>query len=624
MTALKMLAAENTQAIRHALHSIQGATIRFHPDCEVCQVCGAKLKVYKTAKPRTVVSLQYGSIAAQEVIRYCPNQCVRQHDDHSNGVLRSQQLAQLVAPRQMYAFDILAKIGTLRYLECRQRREIQESLEQNYDLHIPDGTIQELIVRFAETMVALHEHHIDRLSQMLKAPGGYILHVDGTCEEGSHVHFACLIGPEPIVLWSAKIASENALAIREVLQQVDNKFGRPVATMADLSSAIHKAVLEQWPGLPFFYCHWHFLADVGKDLLTESYGCLRERLRQGKIRAKLRSFSKKVDKALGKQKAQARWICQHLETPELWQTDGRSLKASAIAAGMTEWILSASAEGYGRGFPFDLPHLSLTLRARKARDILDNDVLEHLKGRTPRGEKHLMRLYGILDCFLKSTALTRTSQHVQEANSLFSRLREALRLTAQGSAKGLNETATFSSPEQACQTESEVHRLHQDLCRERDKPVSVARRKGIDIIVQHLDKYWDGLFGHYLELGDSDQRYLMVQRTNNISERFFRGVKRFMRRISGKKKLNREVNALGDQALVVFNLKTPAYVKLICGRLDNLAQAFAELSQQGDLTKHVRKPSARYLDRQSRRSHDLPDQVKALFSSHELGSSSGV
>jgi len=624
MTALKMLAAENTQAIHHALHSIQGATIRFHPNCEACPVCGARLKVYKTAKPRTVVSLQYGSISAQAVMLYCPNQCVWQHDDHSNGVLRSQQLAQLVAPRQMYGFDILAKIGTLRYLECRQRREIQAYLEQTYDLHVPDGTIQALIVRFAETMVTLHEHHIDRLSQMLKATGGYLLHVDGTCEEGSHVHFACLIGPEPIVLWSAKIASENALAIREVLQQVDNKFGRPVATMADLSSAIHKAVLEQWPGLPFFYCHWHFLADVGKDLLTESYGCLRERLRQSKIRTKLRCFSKKVDKALGDQKAQARWICQHLETPELWQTDGRSLKASAIAAGMTEWILSASAEGYGRGFPFDLPHLSLTLRARKARDILENDVLEHLKGRTPRGEKHLMRLYGILDCFLKSTALTRTTQHVQEANALFSRLREALRLTAQGSAKGLNETAGFSSPEQACQTESEVHRLHQDLCREREKQHSITRRKGIDIIVHHLDTYWDGLFGHYLEVGDSDQRYIMVQRTNNISERFFRGVKRFLRRISGKKKLNREVNALGDQALVVFNLKTPAYVKLICGSLDNLPQAFAELSQKGELTGHARKPSGRYLDRKSRRSDDLPDQVKALFSSHELGSSSGV
>jgi hypothetical protein len=290
-----------------------------------------------------------------------------------------------------------------------------------------------------------------------------------------------------------------------------------------------------------------------------------------------------------------------------------------MAAGMTEWILSASAEGSGRGFPFDLAHLSLYLRIRQARDKLDNDILSHLKGRTPRGEKLLMRLYGILDCFLRSKALLRTVQHVQEADELFTRLRDALRLTAQGSGKGLNGTVSFSSPEQVCQTEADVHRLHQDLCCEREKKISVTKRKGIDIIVKHLDKFWDGLFGHCLGLGDPDQRSLIVQRTNNISERFFRGVKRFIRRITGKKKLNREVNALGDQALLVFNLRTPTYVKLICGSLDNLAQAFADLSQKGELTRQGRKPSTNFLDRKSRQSRDFPHHVGAVFSNCQMG-----
>jgi hypothetical protein len=169
---LKRLAQENVQAVRNALQSIQGSTIRFYPDFETCQVCGAKLKVYKTATPRTVVSLQYGSIAAQEVWLYCPNQCVGDHNDHPIGVYRSRQLAQLVASRQMYGFDVLAKVGILRYLECRQRCEIQAYFETTYDLHIPDGTIQELIIRFADTMAALHEHHIGRLRQMVEATSG--------------------------------------------------------------------------------------------------------------------------------------------------------------------------------------------------------------------------------------------------------------------------------------------------------------------------------------------------------------------------------------------------------------------------------------------------------------------
>ncbi|MFC1766764.1 hypothetical protein ACFL6U_32405 [Planctomycetota bacterium] len=621
---MKTLIAENAQSVRDILHSIQGTTIRFYPEFEVCQVCGTKLQVYKTTIPRSVVSLQYGSIAAQEVLLCCPKRCVWTHDDRPIRIYRSQQLAQLVAPRQRYGFDVLAKVGTLRYLECRQRQEIQKIMEKDYDLHIPDGTIQELIVRFADTMASLHGHHMGRLRQMLETSGGYILHVDGTCEEGSQIHFACLIEPGPIVLWSAKIASENALAIREILQEVETRFGRPMATMADLSGSIHKAVLNQWPAIPFFYCHWHFLADVGRDLLTESYQRLRNILRKREIRTKLHQFAKKVDRALGDQKDQARWICQHLETPGIWKMQGRCLKAAAIAAGMTEWILSASAEGNGRGFPFDLPHLSLYHRVKRARDILEKDILGHLTGRTPPGEKFLMGLYGILDSFLQSRKLLQAVRQVQTADALFTRLREALRLAAQDSTKGLQGTPRFLNPEQARQAEADIRCYRQDLCRERKKQIPTQKSKGIELILQHLDKYWDGLFGHCLELGEPDHRYLMVQRTNNMSERFFRSVKRFLRRITGKKKLNREVNALTGQAFLIFNLKVPDYVKLICDSLENLPQAFAELSLNGEFPKHARLPSPRILDRKSRCSRDFPCRVKAVFPSRQLQLAAGL
>lgn len=312
-------------------------------------------------------------------------------------------------------------------------------------------------------------------------------------------------------------------------------------------------------------------------------------------------------------------ICQHLETPQLWNTQARNLKAASIGAGMIEWILSANTEGKGRGFPFDLCHLSLYLRIRQARDILANEVLGHLKGHTPRAEKLMIRLYGIMNCVLQSKALLRTVQQVQEANELFIRLRHALRLTAQDSGQGLNETASFTSAEHACQTETDVHRLHQAFCREQKQPISVTKRKGIDIIVTHLDKYWEGLFGHCLERDGSDQHSMMVQRTNNMSERFFRYVKRFIRRITGKKKLNREVNALGDKTLLVFNLKTPSYVKLICGHLDNLGQAFADLSVNGASIEPSRKQPIRLLNRKSRRSRDFPALVGAVYSNYQMG-----
>lgn len=515
----------------------------------------------------------------------------------------------------MYAFDVLATVGTLRFLECRQCKEIQSDLQKGYGVFIPERTIQKLIDRFVDTLRALHDDRVSVLREPLEAMGGYILHIDGTCEEGSQVHFAGLTGPEPMVLWSEKIDSENAIQIRGVLKKVEERFGRPKATVEDLSNSIHKAVLAQWPGLPVFYCHQHFLSDVGKDIHSQPYSKIRALLRRSKIRPKLRSFIKRINKDLGDQKNEAHLIFKHLGDACFLKEKGRSMKASAVAGGIAEWILSAPAEGKGRGFPFDLPHLSFYLRATRAMDVLDKDILPHLIGRTPRGEKNLFRLRGILHSFLMSRTLAQAARQIQDTDVIFTRLRDALRLAAEGSAHGINEGASdYKSPEEAQEAEQAVIRLREELSHEIECNPRPHVRDAINIVIRHLDKYWDGLFGHCLPVSDSDHRYLIVQRTNNMAERFFRGVKRFGRRISGKKKLNREVDALPGHALLVFNLKSPTYVKLVCGSLNRLPEAFADLAQKGKLPKSSdNRCKATFLDRKSRKTTDFPSRVATAF-----------
>lgn len=600
-------------AVKRVLRSVHGATIRLYPDFETCQVCGHRLQVYKT-RTRSVVSLEYGKFQAQEVILWCPHGCVWSDGDRSVRLYRSEFLAQLVAPIHTYAFDVVAKVGVLRFLECRQRLEIQAEIKRDYGLFIPEGTIQDLIGRFVDAMCALHEEKVPVLRESLEAMGGYVLYVDGTCEEGSQVHFACLTGPPPIVLWSAKIESESAIRIRRVLKEVHERFGRPAATMEDLSSAIRKAVVAQWPGLPVFFCHQHFLSDVGKDLIGEHYAGIRALLRRCEIRPQLRRFLKTIGKELGEKRREARWICRHLDRPELLKRKGRSLKATSIAAGIAEWILSAQAEGTGRGIPYDLPHLSLCLRAQRALRFLDKDVVPCLVGITPRGEKLLLRLRGILYTFLKSTVLARVIREIGEINAVFLRLREALRLGAQSSPRGMNRDASYSSPEEVREAEEAVTRLRRELRRELKRRLSPHVRNAIKIVLRHLEKYWDGLFGHCLPVADSDKRYLVVQRTNNIPERFFRLPKRFERRVTGKKRVHREVDALSSQALLVFNLKTPRYVELVCGSLEQLPQAFAELARKGKSPKlSAGQSTASILDRKTRRDPDFAKSIGAAY-----------
>jgi hypothetical protein len=384
--------------------------------------------------------------------------------------------------------------------------------------------------------------------------------------------------------------------------------------MEDLSSAIRNAVQAQWPGLDLFYCHQHFLADVGKDILIDHYTRIRALLRHSEIRPQLRRFLKNVNKELGERRDEARWICRNLDNPDLLKEKGRSLKATSIAGGIAEWILSAPTEGKGRTFPYDLSHLSFCLRTQRALEALDRDVLPYLVGRTPKGEKLLFRLRGMLHLFLKSTALCRAVKRIQDSNAVFLRLREALRFADQDSAPGMNCEAIYKSPEEVRAAEEAVTRLREELREEVKGNPSPHVRKAIEIVLRHLDKYWDGLFGHCLPLSNSEERYLIVQRTNNMPERFFGRPKHFMRRVTGKKNVRREVDALSSQALIVFNLKTPRYVELVCGSLDRLPQAFRDLARKGKYPKaSARERQATILDRKTRRNPDFAKSVAAAF-----------
>jgi hypothetical protein len=174
--------------------------------------------------------------------------------------------------------------------------------------------------------------------------------------------------------------------------------------------------------------------------------------------------------------------------------------------------------------------------------------------------------------------------------------------------------AQLASPEEVREAEEAVTHLREELQAELKSNPSPHVCRCIEIVLCHLDEYWDGLFGHCLSVSVSDKRYLMVQRTNNLSERFFRRVKRFERRISGKKRLNREVDALPPQALLVFNLKTPRYVELVCGSLEQLPQAFADLARKGKFPKgSASQSTTTILNCKTRHNPDFPKTVAVAF-----------
>jgi hypothetical protein len=55
-----------------------------------------------------------------------------------------------------------------------------------------------------------------------------------------------------------------------------------------MGKGILLAIKAVFPGKPDFICHFHFLRDIGKDLLEDEYSQIRNRLKNFKIRSRLR------------------------------------------------------------------------------------------------------------------------------------------------------------------------------------------------------------------------------------------------------------------------------------------------------------------------------------------------
>jgi hypothetical protein len=110
------------------------------------------------------------------------------------------------------------------------------------------------------------------------------------------------------------------------------------------------------------------------------------------------------------------------------------------------------------------------------------------------------------------------------------------------------------------------------------------------IILKYFTKYRNQLFGHPVIVDDNGTVIAVVQRTNNVDEHFFGNEKQLLRRRVGRVHLGRDLEDQPAQVALVVNLRHPDYVRILCGSLEHLHNAFANLDEHalGDATPLVR------------------------------------
>ena len=548
--------------------------VDFVAEAEHCAPCGEGTVVQKS-RTRVVVTLEGGVLQAREVLKKCAR-------GESCPVNRSQALRRIVKRCQRYGYDLIVHVALARYLRGLQREEIQAELRSERGIEVSTGTVTNLCDRFLVYLESLHVQRAPALRAAME--GGYPLHLDGTNDRGKGGTLVCMDGWRRWVLRAARIPSENTDSILPVVDKTVELFGDPVGTMRDLSDAMAKAVepLREC-GAVDLVCDYHFLAAVGNKLLDALYSRLRGALRVtgsrkalrellGELRRYRRSSSYKGRFGVGK-------VRDNLLALVLWLLEGEGKKEPT--------------------FPFGLPLLSLVHRCRQVHERAGCWVPPPRTEPERRALRHLISLVAKME---KRLGASNTVQRLEQGWAAFSDLRDVLRhtdgelLRTDVPARQQSLPALELSRLKAIQDDLKQHEAELELSAPTvGKKVSNPSPQAV--ILSYLKTYWSKLVGHPVRYDETGGVIAVMERTNNVAEHFFGLNNRRLRRRVGRKHLGHDLDQQPAQAALVLNLLRPDYVRVLCGSLETLPEAFAQL----DATPHT--PAK--LDRTTRDSHLL-------------------
>jgi len=530
---------------------------------------------------RTVHTLELGSIIAYEQI-FQPIK--------SNPPLHSKALRRLVPPRCRYGYDLIVFCGLELYLYGRQVKEIKDLIKQRSGVNIPASTVQLLAYKFLKYLGRLHYSSIAAIRHQMSLAGGYILHLDSTCEEKDPLILSCIDGISEQVLYSKKIRSENKFDVQIILETVKEHFGLPLAVVSDMGRAFINVVAVVFPGIVHMICHYHFLRDLGRDFLNADYESLRQALSKSQIKAALRTLAKRIEKKLGGTENMA---------AVFKKSDCQSYFSQAKKKELVQWYAlqviyevrfgQGNSDGYG--FPFDHPYLDyyekLEIAIAQVRESLQNTV------DLPKCEKKdLLKLETVLSTVIPEDPddpVHNTVESLRERINIFDRFRQIMRLARKNNRQGLNDNGSLASHNELKQIEKELlaytTQLEIKTNRLRFNKQHPQLAEDMKKMIKQIHKYWDMLFMSpiVVRVGNTEHK-IVAQRTNNLMERSFRKIKRRCRRRHGRKKLQKDMVSLPAEIALVENLLNQQYVATVMGTIEKLPQKFAELDQKEDWT----------------------------------------
>jgi hypothetical protein len=552
--------------------------------------------VVKT-REKKVVTLDIGAFKAKEVTLQCPV---------DRALYSSEELKSLTPYRCTFGYDVIVYVGYALFVHCRSEQEIVKDLA-NRNISISDREISFLGKKFITYLALAHRESQQQIRRAMTFRGGYILHLDGTCEGDSPHLFSGLDGISELVLDNVKLPSEKADLIIPFLRGIRKQYGDPVALVHDMGKGILNAIEEVFPGKPDFICHFHFLRDIGMDLLEDAYQRIRTSLRKLKIRTMLRQRAKALEKLIGVDE-------DAVEALKAGINKGGELSfhqmPALVAFTMIHWVFETSGELNGYGFPFDHPHLVFYQRLKTVYSIIEQIKDTPLRFKD-RSYKPLFQIFRLIKKIINNHTLKKAVAEMQERIKVFEDLRKALRIALPEGKRGLNDDGD----------NADIKTIQEKVKLFREQIIEDKRFSGKEHykkMIDQIDLYWDKLFTDPIPVDTiSGKAFIQPQRTNNTMERFFRDLKRRNRKKSGTVSLTKTLKAILSDTPLVKNLENEEYLSIILDGCNTLEERFQKINSKmvvEELKRNKKKsqilnPELKKMIKQP----EFPEKVKLLF-----------
>jgi len=566
-------------------------TIKFLPDIKKCPCCYHPLKVRNTETKRIVYSLHIGAIRVHRSFLHCKN-C------DNPTIHTSEDILTLVPKHCNFGYDVMVYIGKALFVYHQTINEIINSLALR-NIPISSSQVSYLGQKFIVYLAIAHRESNPKIKECMNKNGGYILHVDGTCEGTSPHLISVLDEISQFVLGNIKIATENAPQIIPLLKEMKNNYGMPLVVVSDMGRALLGAVAETFPGIAHFICHFHFLRDIGKDLFNKEYTLIRKKLQKhgiaGKLRYRLRQFEKNEEMPVDFHQL------SHLTLSNQFPGKLDASQFKAICYVLIIWALDGKKQGVGLGFPFDRPHVVFYQRLNIVNNSIKKLRQSHTAAHYP-DIKPILQLSNDLQSVIEDIDCKEVFPVIVKKIQVFDKLRKAMRITLPQSNEGLNDNGQQTDIKSI---EQKVKQFGNWLVNSKIYYGNENYKK----MIGQINKYWEKLFADPINVETpTGIVQIQPQRTNNILEHFFRDFRRNFRRKTGNNNMSKMLQTMIADTPLVKNLQNPKYMKLLLNDKSTLEERFAEIDD-----KIVRYE----LNKAKQKQEKIPVQIKKIIKSEK-------